>query len=93
MRTRGLGERWHHEEKHNVIIRPRCQTRGRYFPLALDGNLHGLRSVLNLKTLLCYSLKYEPWTIVKIYQMLNVDISTFHIEGGSENIPPVCGWV
>ena len=32
MRTRGLGERWHHEEKHNVIIRPRCQTRGRYFP-------------------------------------------------------------
>ena len=34
MRTRGLGERerWHREEKHNVIIRPHCQTRGRYSP-------------------------------------------------------------
>ena len=34
MRTRGLGERerWHREEKHNVIIRPHCQTRGRYYP-------------------------------------------------------------
>ena len=34
MRTRRLGERerWHREEKHNVIIRPHCQTRGRYSP-------------------------------------------------------------